>query len=254
MEEQLKKEEKNKDKKRQLEELKAYINNTTILRQKMENDELETVLNTRTEMKTVEIEKKKKLLEEQLKKEAEKKEAKQKKLDELKTLSTTLQQEKEKVNKLEQRYDKKLFDIQTTREVSKTELNRAEARLLELDIKQKKIANIFADLKKAEKVDICFMLDCTGSMHSYINEAKSVIHKIIDNLKRKFQNFELRAAFVGYRDHGDGAKRITLFSFSSNIDDFKTFVSLVDATGGADGPEDVFGGLEVLLFYHLKYL
>ncbi len=229
--------------------------NTTILRQKMENDELETVINTRTEMnttkltemKTVEIEKKKKILEEQLKKEEEKKEAKQKKLDELKTLSTTLQQEKEKVNKLEQRYDKKLFDIQTTREVSKTELNRAEARLLELDIKQKKIANIFADLKKAEKVDICFMLDCTGSMDPYINEAKSVIHKIVDNLKRKFQNFELRAAFVGYRDHGDGAKRITLFSFSSNIDDFKTFVSLVDATGGADGPEDVFGGLEVLL-------
>ena len=254
-EEKLKKEgEIIKAKKRQLDELKAI--NKTILRQQMENDELEAVINTRTQtnsskftqMQTIEIEKQKKELEEVLKREEEKKEAKQKMLDKLKSLSTTVQQVKEEVNKLDQQYEEKLFEDQTTREVSKTELYKAEARLLELDIKQKKIANIFADLKKAEKVDICFMLDCTGSMGPYINEAKSVIHKIIDNLKIKFQNFELRVAFVGYRDHGDGAGRITSFSFSSNIDDFKTFVSLVDAAGGADAPEDVFGGLEVLLF------
>jgi len=236
-------------KKKQLEELEAM--NTTLQCLGMENDKLESKINTRTQINTIEIEKKKKEIEEQLRKEEEKKEAKKKQLDELKTMDTAVKYLKLQREEIEKKYNEKLFETQATREVTKTELDKAEAKLLELKLKQKKIANIFVDLKKAEKVDICFMLDCTGSMGSYINEAKTVIHRIIDNLKSKFQNFELRAAFVGYRDHCDGDKRITSFAFSSNIDNFKTFVSNVVATGGGDAPEDVFGGLKVLKFLDL---
>jgi mRNA-degrading endonuclease YafQ of YafQ-DinJ toxin-antitoxin module len=154
--------------------------------------------------------------------------------------------EEAQCKRLDEEYKKKLFSVAATREASKTELKLKEARLIELQIKQTKIANIFAELKKAEKVDMCFMLDATGSMSSYISEAKSVIHRIIDKLKNRFQDFELRAAFVGYRDHADGPKRVTVFDFDQNIDSFKTFVSSVEATGGQDQCEDVFGGLEVI--------
>lgn len=197
-------------------------------------------------MKTVEIEQKKKELEDKLKVEQAKKEKKKRDLEEIDKMKTTLIDEKAQHKMLDDEYKKKLFSAAVTREASKTELKRKEARLIELDIKQTKIANIFAELKKAEKVDICFMLDATGSMSSYIAEAKNVIHRVIDKLKHRFEDFELRASFVGYRDHADGPKRVTIYNFDHNIDSFKTFVSNVETIGGQDQCEDVFGGLEVI--------
>ena len=196
-------------------------------------------------LKTVEIEKKHKELEEKVKGLLEKQDKKKKKLEEIQKMTTTLRNEEAEKKRLDDEYRKKLFSAQATREASKTEIKRKEARLLELEIKQSKIANIFSELKQAEKVDICFMLDSTGSMSSYIAEAKTVIHRIIDKLKKRFHDFELRASFVGYRDHADGTDRVTVYNFDSNIDSFKTFVSNVKATGGQDQCEDIFGGLEV---------
>lgn len=100
------------------------------------------------------------------------------------------------------------------------------------------------ELKYAEQVDICFMLDCTGSMYSYIKEAKTVVHRVVDKLAKKFPDFKLRCAFVGYRDHCDGSQRISVMPFGSEKDNFKAFVSNVKVTGGGDECEDVFGGLE----------
>ena len=199
----------------------------------------------KSEMKTVEIARKKKELEDRLKSEQVKKEKKQRDLEELEKMSTTLRNDEAERKKLDDEYKRKLLSAAETKEASKTELKRAEARLIELKIKQTKIANIFAELKKAEQVDICFMLDSTGSMSSYISEAKNVIHRIIDKLKNRFQDFQLRASFVGYRDHADGLKRVTVYDFDQNVDSFKMFVTSVEATGGQDQCEDVFGGLEV---------
>lgn len=195
-------------------------------------------------LKTAEIEQKKKELELQIKKQDLEKKKKLKKLEELSQLNTTFQNEKHELKELEKKYREKLFTDQVTKQASKTELHKAEARLIELDLKKKKISNIFCDLKLAEKVDICFMIDCTGSMQSYIDESKTVMHKIVDKLQKRFQNFELRASFVGYRDHSD-AERVVTFNFTEKIDSFKSFVSKVNATGGADQCEDIFGGLEV---------
>lgn len=116
--------------------------------------------------------------------------------------------------------------------------------MCELKAKQAKISQLFQDLKNSEKVDICFMTDCTGSMSGYINEAKTVIHRVVDRLSKKFKDFELRCSFVGYRDHSDGPNRVTVLPFTENKDNFKSFVTTVSAQGGADECEDIFGGLE----------
>ena len=246
----------------------ATSNNTV---QATINNMAQTRLNTNGmvtyDLKTVDIDRKKKELEERLKSEQIKKDKKQQELDDIKRLDATLKNEEEQRKRLEEEYRRQLFTVEATRQASKTDLKNAEARLLELKTKQAKIANIFAELKKAEKVDICFLLDATGSMDPYISitfilsyffkpkynkyamfyedEAKNVIHRIIDKLKSRFNDFELRASFVGYRDHSEGLKRITVQGFSENIDSFKTFVSKVEAMGGSDQCEDVFGGLEV---------
>jgi mRNA-degrading endonuclease YafQ of YafQ-DinJ toxin-antitoxin module len=198
-----------------------------------------------TMMKTIEIERKKKDLENKLKSEQAKREKKEKDMAEIDKMTTTLRNDEAERKRLDEEYKKKLKSAAITREASKTELRQKEARLLDLEIKQTKIANLFAELKKAEKVDICFMLDATGSMSLYIAEAKNVIHKVIDKLKLRFQDFELRASFVGYRDHSDGPERVIVYNFDQNIDSFKTFVSNVEPKGGQDQCEDIFGGLEV---------
>ncbi len=157
-------------------------------------------------------------------------------------LNTTLETERRKKSELLKEYHKLKFGTETTKEKRKTEIQDLEAKVASLKLKQYKISQLFFDLKNAEKVDICFLLDCTGSMSSYINQAKSVIHDVVNRLKTRFKDFELRCSFVGYRDHCDGAKRVTVFSFNKNADSFKSFVNGVAATGGGDECEDVFGG------------
>ena len=203
----------------------------------------------KSDIKTIEIEEKKKQMELKIKKETERKQARKMQLEELNKMDATLEQEKLEREELERKYREKLFTNQVTREASRTELVKAESKLAALDLKKKRIANIFFELRQAEKVDICFMLDCTGSMSSYIAEAKSVIHRIVDKLKKRFVDFELRAAFVGYRDHSDGISRVSVFPFGNCIDDFKSFVTSISATGGADECEDIFGGLEVIKYF-----
>jgi len=206
-----------------------------------------------SEIKTIEIEEKKKKIEQKIKNEEERKHAKKIQLEELNKMSATLEKEKFEREELERKYREKLFTNQVTREASRTELIKAESKLIELDLKKKRIANIFFELRQAEKVDICFMLDCTGSMSPYIVEAKTVIHRIVDKLKKRFVDFELRAAFVGYRDHSDGKDRVSVYPFGESIDNFKSFVTSINATGGDDECEDIFGGLEVIKYFLVNY-
>ena len=46
----------------------------------------------------------------------------------------------------------------------------------------------------------------------------------IENITRTFQN-RVRIAFVGYRDHSDGAMRIETLSFTESVPEFKEFVN-----------------------------
>jgi hypothetical protein len=158
----------------------------------------------------------------------------------------TLDEFRHKKEALLKEYNRAKFETMETKESRTAELSDMESKMLELKHRQAKISKLFSDLRNAEKVDICFMVDCTGSMSSYINEAKTVIHRIVDKLGKRFKDLRLRCAFVGYRDHSDGAQRVQAFGFTEDKDVFKAFVTTVAATGGADECEDIFGGLEEL--------
>ena len=101
-----------------------------------------------------------------------------------------------------------------------------------------------SELRDAASVDICMILDCTGSMASHINSMKSDIMDLVTSLGDLYPNIPLRVAFVGYRDHCDGDQRLAVSPLSMSISDFKTFVGSQRTHGGGDGPEDVFGALK----------
>jgi len=96
-------------------------------------------------------------------------------------------------------------------------------------------------------LDVCLMLDCTGSMASWIERSKNTLADIIKNLKKDYAGLKVRVSFVGYRDIGDGAKRFDIFEFSENLDACTRFIAKQQATGGADIPEDVQGAFNKAL-------
>ena len=54
-------------------------------------------------------------------------------------------------------------------------------------------------------LDLCLVLDCTGSMYSWIQRSKDTLKDIIDHVKADNPTLRVRVSFVGYRDFGDGA-------------------------------------------------
>ncbi len=81
-------------------------------------------------------------------------------------------------------------------------------------------------------------------MSSYIQGVKEKIKSIIEKSKKMLPDLNFSVAFVGYRDHCDGADRVVVLDFTTSILEFQSFMGSVGAKGGGDAPEDVFGGIE----------
>jgi len=86
------------------------------------------------------------------------------------------------------------------------------------------------------------IIDCTGSMSSWINACKEEIKSIINSIQTQFYGLKVRISIVGYRDHCDGNKRLEVFPFSNDIQACVKFLSDLRASGGGDTPEDICGG------------
>ena len=152
--------------------------------------------------------------------------------------------------------ERKLADMKTRTKTStgtREELRRVEEEIAKerakatsdytREVFERKQELLRKMLEKNKNVDVVFLLDCTGSMAGYINEAKNQIKKIAEDISAIYEN-NMRVAFVGYRDHCDGSSRIEIFQFSEDTDKFVSFLGGVAAKGGGDAPEDVLGGLE----------
>jgi hypothetical protein len=97
--------------------------------------------------------------------------------------------------------------------------------------------------KKACSSDLLFLVDTTGSMGSYIEEAKTQIRNIVNDIKKTFFNeADVRIAVVGYKDHAD-KPNLEFLDFTTSADDVRAFLAKLRATGGGDAPEDVLGGV-----------
>ena len=98
------------------------------------------------------------------------------------------------------------------------------------------------DSKSGDKksLDLCLLLDCTGSMASWIQRSKDTLSEIITSVKNSNPDLLVRVAFVGYRDL-EIAPRFSLHEFTDKVDDVKKFIAGVTAFSGSspDLPEDV---------------
>ena len=131
----------------------------------------------------------------------------------------------------------KIDDIETTvADVIKVKKEESKRR-------DKLIKKKMAILKNACSAQVVWMLDCTGSMGSYITAAKDGIKSMKDQIIAAAPSgASLEFGFVGYRDYDDAIRFETL-DFTPDTSTFQTKLSSVVATGGGDQCEDVWGGL-----------
>ncbi|EGC34843.1 hypothetical protein DICPUDRAFT_79436 [Dictyostelium purpureum] len=93
---------------------------------------------------------------------------------------------------------------------------------------------------------IQFILDCTGSMGRYIEQIKKDIVNLHENLKIKYSNLDMSFGFIRYTDFDLGDTRTSILQLTKSTKEFVDFLELIKAEGGGDGPEDVFGGMDLI--------
>ncbi|EAS03632.2 hypothetical protein TTHERM_00248480 (macronuclear) [Tetrahymena thermophila SB210] len=90
-------------------------------------------------------------------------------------------------------------------------------------------------------VDILFVLEKSGSMQAYIEQAKYTICKIVEKFKNK--EYDLKFSLCTYIDHEPQSQILTDFTDLCSGQQIVKILHTVIATGGGDLPEAVMDGL-----------
>ena len=102
---------------------------------------------------------------------------------------------------------------------------------------------------KDTNLDIMFIMDLTGSMGIWLNEAKKSIKNIIEEITDNNPGSKIRISFIGYRDffEKDEKREYDTQEFTEDLNEFNNFISKLDCNGGGDEPEDIIGALRQAL-------
>ena len=93
------------------------------------------------------------------------------------------------------------------------------------------------------KVDLLFIVDVTGSMGSFISDAKQRMTSILNNLKSEFK-VDLQVGLSLYRDHpSEDPSFVTAICDLIEVVDVQEKISKINVSGGGDFPEAVFDGI-----------
>lgn len=91
--------------------------------------------------------------------------------------------------------------------------------------------------------DIAFTVDATGSMGDEISYLQAELVDVMNKVKNKHKDIELRLGSVFYRDFGDAY--VTMNSdLDADLEITREFIAAQYADGGGDGPEAVEEALE----------
>ena len=92
---------------------------------------------------------------------------------------------------------------------------------------------------KQREVDICYLIDATGSMGREINACNEYVIKIFEELTNKYkEEFNFQFGSIFYRDKIDSKSDINdYFPLTKDINSLKKNISKIKPYGGGDTPE-----------------
>ncbi|XP_077979923.1 uncharacterized protein LOC144435215 [Glandiceps talaboti] len=100
----------------------------------------------------------------------------------------------------------------------------------------------------ARILDLAFVMDCTGSMSSWIEEARKNIQSIVEEIVAKEMS-DIHLGLVEYRDHPPQDRTFVtrVLDFTPSLKNMQKKMNQMSASGGGDGPEAVADGLHKAL-------
>ena len=102
--------------------------------------------------------------------------------------------------------------------------------------------------QESKNFDILYMIDGTGSMHSYIEAAKKKCIEISEELERNYiKKLNFKYGMIFYRDPIDEKSDKHEAFDLDDINKVKDKIKSVKAHGGGDGPEDWVGAFKIAL-------
>ena len=97
-------------------------------------------------------------------------------------------------------------------------------------------------------LDLLFIMDLTGSMGGYIEEAKRNLINIMDRIIEQSPGIDINLGFIGYRDIArEGGGEYIDIDFTQNHTYIRNIIKNVYADRGGDLPEDVAWAFEKAL-------
>ena len=103
------------------------------------------------------------------------------------------------------------------------------------------------EMQKLQTVDLCLMLDITGSMEKWIEIAKNSLFDIIDQTKSAYPCSTIKLSFIGYRDVEYGSDRFEILDFCQDFERVQKKLENLRTVWGRDSCEDVNGALQQVL-------
>ena len=96
---------------------------------------------------------------------------------------------------------------------------------------------------------IMFIMDLTGSMSVWLEEAQNSIKNIIEEITDNNPGSKIRVSFIGYRDFLEinETRNYENKEFTEDINEIYNFISKLSCWGGGDVPEDIVGALNEAL-------
>lgn len=98
--------------------------------------------------------------------------------------------------------------------------------------------------KALNHVDLCFVIDTTGSMGGFIEAAKQ---QLLDTMRRLSadNDIDLQVGLVEYRDHPpqDTSFVTRVYPLTANLQQMQKHINKLKADGGGDFPEAVYDGV-----------
>eukprot|EP00903_Cladosiphon_okamuranus_P001839 g1837.t1 len=95
----------------------------------------------------------------------------------------------------------------------------------------------------ADRIEVAFVLDTTGSMSGLIDNARRKIWSIANTISHANPNADIRMGLVAYRDFGDDYV-VRTFQMTPDLQEVNALLWKFRAAGGGDGPEAVNEALD----------
>ena len=127
--------------------------------------------------------------------------------------------------------------------IDKLRTKRCDQAIIDCVAQETDMSKMISALKDSANIQICFVVDVTGSMQNYEEMTNKFVTLLADAVLESHLKANFRYAYVGYREKEE---KVEILPFTTNYADLKKMIRETKLEGGDDACEDVQFAFETL--------